>query len=382
MICDFCQQTLGEPAYYPVNSLRFMAVFECNKCHLCQSKSLQQFDRDSRRTLSCDADWGNVRHGKGARFNGVMEWLKAVDFSSVKKVMDVGSNRGDFVLWVNDHYPQISITAIEPDTTILSNYQDKTNINIFSCRFEDVAVEKFDFIYSVHTLEHASSAREMLEKKRAMLNPSGKMLLEVPNLTAICDPDNVEEFFIDKHTFHFSRESLVQMVQSLGYRILAGENDNDIYNITLLLTPAEHPAEKMREVESYLTLINRYEATMRNNRQLLQRLVTDKLAPLATRQRVGYWGAGRIFNALVRYGGLGQAQVYCLVDRHLWRIIDNNEGIPIGKPESLKQSEPQVLVILGRSSADAMRREAHAMGIRHVISFADLMAQVALTARQ
>ena len=383
MICDFCQQDLGDPVYKPVKTLRHMAVFECPECRLCQSRSLQAFERDTTRTLSCDSDWGSVRHGKGARFSAVLAWLDDIDFSSMQEILDVGSNRGDFVLWANQKHPHLKITALEPDSSILSNYENKSNINIINSRFEDVATAKFDFIYSVHTLEHASSARGMLEKKRTLLNPGGKLLLEVPNLAAIGDPDNVEEFFIDKHTFHFSRSVLLNMVKALGFTILRGDSDCDIYNITLLLTPDEEARlddEKSGEkAESYLHQIMQYELTMKKNRQFLKRLVSDKLAPLAERQQVGFWGAGRIFNALVKYGGLKPEHVHCLVDRHLWQIIDNNEGIPIDKPEALKQSEPQVLVILGRSSAEAMRKEAHAMGIRHVVSFTDLMAQVALS---
>jgi 2-polyprenyl-3-methyl-5-hydroxy-6-metoxy-1,4-benzoquinol methylase len=379
MKCDFCSQDLGEPVYRPVNTLRHLAVFECPECNLCQSRSRQAFERDHTMTLSCDSDWGNVRHGKSARFNSVINWLQGYDFSSANDVLDVGSNRGDFVLWMNRQYPEARITALEPDSTILSAYNDIPGINIVNDRFENIPIGKFDFIYSVHTLEHASSAREMLEKKRALLNPNGKLLLEVPNLNIINDPDNVEEFFIDKHTFHFSREVLLNMVQSLGFKVLQGEADSDIHNITLLLTVAESDDDEMLPTESFIESLTQYKATMEQNRQRLRRMVQDKIVPLSERQRVGFWGAGRIFNALVKYGGLKLEHVHCLVDEYLWQIIDNNEGIPINKPESLKSSEPQVLVILGRSSADDMRKQAHAMGIRHVIPFRDLIAQVTLT---
>ena len=120
-----------------------------------------------------------------------------------------------------------------------------------------------------------------------------------------------------------------------------------------------------------------YSCTLDANRAKLRRLVEQKLRPLAKVQRVGYWGAGRIFNALCRYGGLRPGDVYCLVDRHLQSIVQTTEGVAIQRPERLKRLDPQVLVILGRVSAEAMRKEARELGVVNVVTFAELMEQVA-----
>ncbi len=355
-----------------------MAVFECPECKLCQSISLAPFHEEFARTLSCDADWGNVRHGKGARFEGVMAWLEKIDFSQIDRVLDVGANRGHFVLWLEGCTSGTEIVAVEPDASVMAAYAGRPRIQSINERYENTDTGLHDFIYSVHSLEHAPSAREMLRHNLEQLTPRGRMLLEVPNIAAISDRDNVEEFFIDKHTFHFSRAVLCNMVRSLGFEVLAGEEETDPFNITLLLAPAgkQGQGSPARPATSQTARIAAYQSTLEQNRKALKKLVNEKLAPLSERQKVGYWGAGRIFNALVRYGGLLPEHVHTLVDRHLWQIIDHNDGIPISRPESLKQSEPQVLIILGRSSARNMRKQAEAMGIRHVILFQDLLAQV------
>lgn len=373
--CDACGTVLGDPVYHPVRTKRNMAVFECRGCGLCQSLSLAPFEPDRTRTLSCDSDWGNVRHGKGARFDGLKPWLDKVDFKAYTTALDVGANRGNFVLWLRGAYPGISITALEPDGSVTAEYRDADGMSLIVGRFEASTLQPADFIYNVHTLEHATSARSMLHDCRALLNPGGRMLLEVPNLAVLQDPDNVEEFFIDKHTFHFAREPLRRLASEAGFEIVEENADSDRHNITMLLAPGHRSECRPGEVQSNADLFRYYETTMTRNRERLREVAQSRIIPLAARQKLGFWGAGRIFNALVKYGGIRREHVHCLVDRHLWQIIDNNEGIPIGRPESLKQANPDVVIVLGRASQKQMADQARAMGFRHVVTLQSLMAQ-------
>lgn len=374
--CDCCESPLNEPLYIPRETRRNMAVFQCTRCGLCQSLSTAPFEPDFRQTLSCDADWGNVRHGKGARFEHLRPWLEKVPFADFGSALDIGANRGDFVLWLHENFPDITAVAVEPDDGVTSNYKQIDNIQLITDRFENLELEAADFIYNVHTLEHATSAIGMLEACRELLTSKGLMLLEVPNLDVLSDPQNIEEFFIDKHTFHFSRNSLRQMLAMVGFKILAENPAEDIHNITLLLAAGEPQPNLVFDCTSYAEAITTYTNILDNNRQRLEKVTREKLGPLAERQKLGFWGAGRIINALIKYGGLKPSQVHCLVDKHLWRIIDNNEGFPIDKPESLKKHNPDVIVVTGRSSNAQIEKQARAMGFRHVVSLYSLLNQV------
>jgi FkbM family methyltransferase len=306
-----------------------------------------------------------------------------VDWSKISQVMDVGANRGDFVLWMSAKHPEVRILAVEPDASVISRYSGLPHVESRVDRLENILLASgvFDLVFCSHTLEHARSASLMLRQIHASMRPGGWLMLEVPNLAAIDLPDIVEEFFIDKHAFHFDRGTLIDFVRQCGFTVVSGRADVDPLNVTLLLRRAGEAGnfrstDGSARAERHLEWIEAYRRRLPANRQLLRRVVDEKLRPLAKRQKVAYWGAGRIFDALVKYGGLSRAEICCLVDRFLFEIVKETHGVPIDKPERLRLVEPQVIVILGNSAEASMAKQAYALGIRHVVKFSELMEQV------
>ena len=86
--CDFCGTSLSEVVYHPKHSRRGMEVLVCGSCGLVQS--LQGNIEPNRiQTLSTDADWGNVRHGKSVRFDFLKSILiDEIKWGEVKKALD------------------------------------------------------------------------------------------------------------------------------------------------------------------------------------------------------------------------------------------------------------------------------------------------------
>ncbi len=380
--CDFCQSSLSKPDYIPQGTRRLMAVHVCPVCGLSQScQGVSEPDRI--RTLSADADWGNVRHGKGVRFGALRSILERdVNWFETRRAVDIGANRGDFILWLNTTHQEVECWAIEPDESVVSTYANLSSVRLHVNRLEQVnlTASYFDLVLCSHTLEHAESAGGMLETMRQALKPGGMLLLEVPNLKGITGEETVEEFFIDKHSFHFDRETLLDYLRCAGFSVLRGADDTDNLNITLLLRREGErvqyrPHDGQDRAARNRQWIADYAKRLPANRALLKRIVDEKLRPLGKRQKVGYWGAGRIFDALVNYGGLEEQDVYCLVDRYLYGIIPKTHGVAIERPEALRLREPQVLIALGRSAEDQIARTAYAFGVRHVVKFSDLMEQ-------
>jgi 2-polyprenyl-3-methyl-5-hydroxy-6-metoxy-1,4-benzoquinol methylase/predicted RNA-binding Zn-ribbon protein involved in translation (DUF1610 family) len=382
--CDFCGSSLdGQITYKPIESRRDAKVYVCPSCGLVQSKQ-NHFSADSEVRVSSNADWGNVRHGKGARFQSLLTfWEKEVDWNYVKKVLDIGSNRGDFVLWVNEKHPEVEIWAIEPDKNLVDAYCSKKGLNLHTTHAEkvDLPEETFDLAFCSHTLEHVDSASRLIEHCRRAIKPGGFLILEVPNLNAIDGINIVEEFFIDKHMFHFDRETLLDYIKSAGFSVISGDKDDDKTNISLLLRREKSTsiycpiASEQRAIRNQ-RWISKYSNLVLKNREYLKRMVDEKLGPLSKRQKVAYWGAGRIFDALIKFGGLEASNVYSLVDGHLHGIVDKVHSVTIERPETLRLREPQVVVILGQSAEDFMAKRAYAFGIRHIIKFSDLMEQI------
>ena len=383
--CNFCQEPALQPVYHVPTSRRRICVYVCPHCSLVQSESSSPQQATQRViAASSDADWGNIRHGKGLRLESNLRIITSrLDFSAVTRVLDVGSNRGSFVQWVKRTHPYIQIAAVEPDRQVIDSYKDLPGIDLRIAPFEKASFppESFDFVYCSHTLEHAESAAQMLRSLHDIMRPGALLFIEVPDLMAIGAEDIVEEFFIDKHRYHFSFDVLEDYAASCGYSIDYSSSPRDGAHIELVLSrsgsgrpynprPALSSLAKDEE-----QMLSAYAVRLEANRLHLRKVGT-RLRALIERQRVAFWGASKLFDALVKHGGLNPATVGCLIDEHLYGVLEQTHGVRIDSPRQLKIFEPQVVIVLARYSAPEIIAKVRSLGIKNVISFADLFASV------
>jgi len=379
--CDHCQQERLVPVYEVADSKRGMAVYVCRNCGLVQSLSSGAGGSPRVVSTSSGADWGNVRHGKGLRLGQALKVLEPlVRWDHIGKALDIGSNRGDFVKWLWESHPEIKIHAVEPDGSLVAPYQSLSSVTLSIGRFETVPIStgSIDFVYCCHTLEHADSAATMLGRIHGCMSDSGLVFVDVPNIDAISERDVVEEFFIDKHTFHFSRPIFCRMLQSAGFHILWGEDGKDLHNITVVAVKKPQGGSNCTSpsgeeiYEYYAAAIEAYANRLQENRRKL-REVGAKLNEFMQRQKVAFWGAGRLFDALVKFGGLDANRASAVIDTYLAPILPRIHGVEVHTPEHLKWSPPDVVVILARSSAEEISRAVLRFQIRHIIRFKDLL---------
>lgn len=378
--CDICDARQLEPVYRVPDSARGAEVAVCPRCALVQSLQRPVEPTARKQSLSSDAGWGNVRHGKGIRFAAARPVLeRELDWSAIHDALDVGSNRGDFVLHLSAQHPRTRVVAVEPDSSVTGDYDQLPDLTLFRRRLEQTQLQRsFDLVYCCHTLEHAASASEMLAQLHACLRPGGWLYLDVPNLDGLADPNVVEEFFIDKHTFHFSRAQLLCQLPRLGFE-LRWQNGEDRYNAALLLQRGEAPPGQASQQQQQLAarqrqLIEDYVVRLAANRGRLGR-VSAILEPFLARQRVVFWGAGRILDALVRHGGLDTGRLLFAVDEYLWDKIDSIHGISIYAAAKLRVTRPDVVVVLARSAAPEIVEKARKFGVKNVVTFEQLMEQ-------
>ena len=151
--CDCCFTTLDSLGYEPYGTQRGASLYGCALCGLVQTVYQPTSPVPKKQTISSDANWGNVRHGKGLRFKDIRNYLNPVlqKFEPVS-VLDIGSNRGDFVKFMLQQSYVRSVHALEPDNSLMHEYSEciqDDRLKISYARFEDsIHPHKYDFIYS------------------------------------------------------------------------------------------------------------------------------------------------------------------------------------------------------------------------------------------
>lgn len=339
MKCLWCNNSCLSTVYDVKTSKIGASIQHCNRCNLIQSHYSAIENKHRYKSISSDADWGNVRHGKGVRLNKSIECLKKIlDEENVTRMIDIGSNRGHFCKWVSENYSNVVIDMIEPDSNV-SNYDFKYEM-LISDRIENVDLNNnYDLVYCCQTLEHLDKLHDFFDK---MYKSCKKYLfIDVPNVEILKKKDqyNIEEFFIDKHTIHLSSDVLKNMITQYGFEVV---NDcSDDYNLTIVCKKQE---PKKLDID-----MNWYATSLQDDRKILEEKAS-RLNEMMKTQKVAIYGATRIYDALVRYGNLNTSDVYYLVDDFL-------ELPNIYKFDKLREDPPDTVVILARSSIDIIKNK-------------------------
>jgi SAM-dependent methyltransferase len=376
--CDFCSSKV-EFVYTPIGTNRGMQVHLCKTCGLLQSFSTKPYVSRPPGSMSADADRSSFRYTKDLvsdRYTKVFN--EYVDFKNIKTILDVGSNRGSFINWLKDSYGAKIVTAIEPHPDIVKNYQNLDGIDLRNCRFEETQLksENYDFAHCVHTLEHAKSARKMLEGVRNSLKIGGIFFLAVPNV--IFHNDLIEELFIDPHTFHFSYDLLKEFVKSLGFSIEYAGNPLEADIIFLLkkcnginiescnefnINNTDFASNLKNEVKSYNVNINENRLNLKKSISMFDKVTGSK--------KIVIWGGGRIFDAIVSFGNLNPNNIYMVIDKYLSLYVDEISGYKLRHPSVLlKEDVDSILVyIASRNYANEIKKEAETYGISNFIVF-------------
>jgi SAM-dependent methyltransferase len=383
--CDFCGKDSLSFAYQPEGSSRGLKVYLCRHCGLVQSAP--RIDRTEKRyaaAVSSGADWGNVRYGKGFRTQAAMDALaRHTDLERAVALLDVGSNRGRFAAAFLEAAPNAHITAVEPDERYAGSCEYLPRTDLIWSRIEDatLADSSFDIVHSCHTIEHLAHPFASLKDHARVLKPGGLLVLDAPNLALIGGDDILEEWFIDKHLYHFSDVTLGRMIEAAGFTIVQHPDPNDRINLLFVArkegTPRAEIATDPAEAFRALDLVSAYVATRSANCAALAGAARELESLKA--HRVALWGAGRLFDSLVRVGGFDPSMFTHLIDAHLIQHMDSRHGVRLSPPHALTGSMADVVVVMSRGFADEIAAEVRRLAPKaRIILYADLLARARL----
>ena len=224
-------------------------------------------------------------------------------------MLDVGSNRGRFAKAFLDAAPGATLTAVEPDERYADSVAGLPRTELIQARIEDVALAdaSFDVVHSCHTIEHLAHPFAALKDHARVLKEGGLLIVDAPNIALLASADILEEWFIDKHLYHFSDITLIHMIEAAGFDIVEYPDPSD--QINLLIVARKRAARKgdlyhraVRSLSRTEGLLSLYVATRTANKAALAEAAREieSLKP----RRIAIWGAGRLFDSLVLAGGL------------------------------------------------------------------------------
>ncbi len=381
--CDHCRSPRLTRLYPVPTSQRGLSVYQCQACALVQSLPRTATSSGRKVAVSAGANWGNVRYGKGFRTRAAIGILqRRIDLGRVEHCLDVGANRGSFVLALHALTPGAAILAVEPDSKVVGDYLDHPAIEVVQQRIEtlSLAEERFDLIYCSHTLEHLHSPAAVLQQLHRAMRADGLLLLEVPNIAFIGGGDVVEEWFIDKHLYHYSPATLVAALEAAGFHCPADQVVSDSTNITVMATKGEARGirNQNRDVGTLTrqtaALLQQYERNLRRNHQRLAAAARHIEAQAAAGRRIVFWGAGRIFDALISHGGLKPGSITALVDKQLPHFVSEMHGLTLQLPGAIAGLAPDLVIITSRQYEAQIRAELE--GLRpgtQSLSFGELL---------
>ena len=220
--CDLCGRDALDFVYEPERSTRGLKVYLCRHCGLVQS--LPRIDRTGKRhaaAVSGGADWGNVRYGKGFRTAGRRwtRWRRHADLRRAAGAAGCRLQSRQLRPAFLDAAPNADITAVEPD----ERYADicagsaAHRTDPGAHRRHRAGRRRFDIVHSCHTIEHLAAPFAALKDHARVLKPGGLLVIDAPNIALIGGDDIVEEWFIDKHLYHFSHVTLTRMIEAAGF---------------------------------------------------------------------------------------------------------------------------------------------------------------------
>ena len=383
--CDFCRSDSLQFAYAPIGSTRGLKVYVCQHCGLVQSAPRIARTRERHAAaVSGGADWGNVRYGKGFRTRQALDALaRHTDLAAPLALLDVGSNRGSFARAFLDAAPAAQLTALEPDERYADSSAGLPRTELVQARTENsnFADARFDIVHSCHTIEHLGEAFAALKDHARVLKDGGLLVIDAPNTALLGGEDIVEEWFIDKHLFHFSARTLSRMIEAAGFSIIEQNDPADAVNVLFVARKTGKPSDSIAadpaEVMQAMNLMAAYQKTRAKNLAALKEAAFE-LAALKPR-RIALWGAGRLFDLLVREGGFDPSSLSLLIDTHLKKHMDERHGVALSLPDAMTDANTDVVVVMSRMFADEIAADVeHRAPRAQIILYADLLGRARL----
>jgi 2-polyprenyl-3-methyl-5-hydroxy-6-metoxy-1,4-benzoquinol methylase len=148
------------------------------------------------------------------------------------RVLDFGAGSGEvvFVLRAMGY----DASGFEPNGGYAQFASEVLGLPVAHNFYQEARIEpeSQDFITAFHVLEHLESPYDALGYMNQCLRPGGQVMVDVPNVEAICQWPRSR--FHRAHLFNFSPATLNMLGRKLGYKVVSSSVSADGGNITVV----------------------------------------------------------------------------------------------------------------------------------------------------
>ncbi|MDR1296373.1 MAG: class I SAM-dependent methyltransferase [Deltaproteobacteria bacterium] len=156
--------------------------------------------------------------------------------TSGASLLDIGSGGGEFVYLCRSL--GLKAAGVEPNQGYAEYSKKELNLDIIIGRADqDLPQENLDAVTIWHVLEHIDDPLAVLAKLKKIIKPKGHLVIEVPNIEAVCQAPG--STFHAAHIFSFSPKTLEALAFKAGYEKVSLSVSSDGGNILLVCRPRE-----------------------------------------------------------------------------------------------------------------------------------------------
>jgi SAM-dependent methyltransferase len=176
-----------------------------------------------------------ARSGRGAlnRYRALAPYIKRGD-----RMLDAGAGGGEVVYVLR----QLGFDAsgLEPDEQYARHAREALGVPVETGFVQDAVfpARSFDVVTMYHALEHVEDPSAILSHLRGWMSDEGVLLVEVPNVEAVCIAPGHRFHFA--HFYNFNRDTLEALGRKAGFEPVHTTTSSDGGNLTSVFTATAH----------------------------------------------------------------------------------------------------------------------------------------------
>ena len=280
-----------------------------------------------------------------------------------KKVIEIGSGRGDFLSLVCETGNNEGI-GFDPSYTPSSD--DPKNVKIIRDFYSKGNLqESADLVCSRHVLEHLEKPKEFLMSVREALEGSEETLLyiEVPNALYTLRDMGIWDI-IYEHCSYFTIISLGYLLSVCGFEILELEETYSGQFLSVFARPTDMPESQVKNRVDISNIIQTATSFSEGYSQKVSRLRLRLDTLAESGKRVVVWGAGSKGVTFANIMKLNKFVPY-LVDinpKKKGKYVAGT-GQKIVSPEFLQKYQPEMVILLNPLYKEEIQKSLTGLGL-------------------